>query len=477
MLSARHPLGVLLSGTLALCALGGAACGTSLVMDTSTGSGGTTGAPGTGGATGTGGAAPACSGAADCAALVDACHTASCEEGLCVRRASADATPCDDGLFCTEGDQCLAGVCVGGAMMACAAGAACEIPTCDEAAQACTLTAAPDGQSCDDGNPCTLAGACQSGVCTAGASVSCAQLDSTCTTGVCDPQSGCHAQPTNEGGPCDDGLFCTVGDVCVAGTCKGAPRVCPQPADVCRVGACDEATNSCGQAPGNDGTFCDDGNPCTTSEKCHAGVCGGGAPISGTTCDDGDACTHLDTCNAGVCSGSPVACVSGDGCCPPGCLLQGDLDCIYWASGVQKNVPETKLEGWELCYRGTYDEGLMFALPTILQQCNRARMLLACRPVGASSFDVVAMADRADALFDCGTQTNCTHQANGVGWYFANNFSWGLAPAGQAVNRVNCDSFAGSDRLCWFTDGQAGAKCGTNVALWNTWERVVYHAY
>jgi hypothetical protein len=409
--------------------------------------------------------------------LADACHSSSCVAGSCVTKTFADATPCDDGLFCTDGDKCQGGTCVGTPKV-CPAGAACEIPTCDEPGKTCTLTTAPDGHTCDDGNPCTLAGTCQSGACTPGAPITCHQLDTTCAVGVCDPQKGCQAQPTNEGGACNDGLFCTVNDVCVSGACKGSPRVCPQPANVCTVGSCDEATSSCGQVPGNDGTFCDPGNVCITGAKCSAGVCGGGTPTSGGSCDDGNPCTTADTCNAGTCTGAPVtACVSGDGCCPPGCLMQGDLDCIYWVSGVQENVPETKLKGWQQCYSGTYDEALAVAIPTILQQCTLGRLLLACRPTGSTSFDVLAMGNSADVLFDCGTTASCVHQGNGVGWYFSTNFSWGFAPGGQPVNRANCDTFAGSDRLCWHTDGQAGYKCGSNVALSNAWERVVYQTY
>jgi len=53
----------------------------------------------------------------------------------------------------------------------------------------------------------------------------------------------------------------------------------------------------------NNGASCNDGNACTVSTTCGAGVCGGG---SAENCDDGDLCT-TDTCDAGTgCDHAPV---------------------------------------------------------------------------------------------------------------------------------------------------------------------------
>src|SRR6478735_2298617 len=62
---------------------------------------------------------------------------------------------------------------------------------------------------CDDGDPCTI-NSCVSGVCTY-TKMDCSEFNDTCNVGVC---SGgvCSAQPTNEGGECDDGDVCTTGE-------------------------------------------------------------------------------------------------------------------------------------------------------------------------------------------------------------------------------------------------------------------------
>lgn len=69
---------------------------------------------------------------------------------------------------------------------------------------------------------------------------------------------------------------------------------------------------------GSDGMACDDGNTCTSSDRCKAGVCGGQAK----SCDDGDPCT-TDSCNA------VAGCVSSGqvtGCNVTACLATPGVD-------------------------------------------------------------------------------------------------------------------------------------------------------
>lgn len=52
--------------------------------------------------------------------------------------------------------------------------------------------------------------------------VDCSAEDDQCSAGVYDPVSGeCQAAPANEGESCDDGDVCTLDDVCSAGVCAG----------------------------------------------------------------------------------------------------------------------------------------------------------------------------------------------------------------------------------------------------------------
>lgn len=87
--------------------------------------------------------------------------------------------------------------------------------------------------------------------------------------------------------------------------------------DACHLaGTCDPSTALCSNPTAPDGTGCDDGNACTTSDTCSAGTCVAGPPAADSTpCDDGNACTQTDTCHAGACKGSnPVACAAIDPC-------------------------------------------------------------------------------------------------------------------------------------------------------------------
>jgi hypothetical protein len=112
------------------------------------------------------------------------------------------------------------------------------------------------------------------------------------------------------------------------------------------LGQCDPATGVCSAPPKLNGTACSDGNACTRSDACDAGVCTGTNPVvcvafdqchdagqcntatgkcthpskaSNTLCDDNNACTQTDTCQAGACTGgNPVVCLPSDQCHDPG---------------------------------------------------------------------------------------------------------------------------------------------------------------
>lgn len=428
----------------------------------------------------------ACDFAEDCPASTDPCRQAACVNSVCDTLPFNEGGLCDDGLFCTAVDSCVAGQCLGG-KTPCGADA-CSEGVCDEGLQACVPTPVNEGGSCDDGDACTYDGTCVAGSCNPGTPLDCSFLNSECGTGSCEPGVGCVLNAMNEGGVCNDGQFCTASESCQNGLCVGTQPSCGAPADPCLVSGCDENSDTCFAVPGNDGAACDDASGCTTSETCSNGTCGSGMPANeGAACDDGDACTSGTTCAGGAC-GSPTGeidmCTPDDACCPEGCSEDVDGDCLYWQSGVQQNVPASALVGWSMCWNGTYDQSSP-PLPTVLTDCDAANLLLACRPLGATSWSLLAMAPRADVLFDCGQQVNCTQQANGVGWYYSNAWSWGFAPAGEPVNRNSCDYNEGNQtaperRMCWHTQDDAitgGYRCGANDLNGSFgWERAVFEA-
>lgn len=457
-----------------------------------------------------------CTKAEDCTAFNDPCNAGTCINGSCAKTPANNFASCDDGLFCTENDSCQDGVCVGGTPKICKSSDSCHLGVCDEALDTCKTIPGNDGAPCDDMNTCTYSGKCMSGACVQGNPVDCSVFDGQCTTGVCIPGVGCAPQPANEGGACDDGmggqcsfgqcsagscvslpkangdpcndfLFCTINDHCSNGMCVGDPNPCTPPNNPCYIGVCNEGAQNCITTIGNNGASCEDGNPCTAGETCSNGNCIGGAPVAnGTACDDKNGCTFGTTClngNCGNATSTTTICQTGDQCCPAGCALNTDADCLYWATGVQQNVPPATLQGWNLCYSGFFGDSFP-PLQNILSQCNKANLLMACRPQGQQNWQLLAMAPRLDVTFDCGTQNNCTKQANGVGWYYDESWSWGFAPGGEAVNRNSCDFDNGNQtfpqlRMCWHTGGNnisSGYRCGTNITFGSDYERAVFHA-
>ena len=118
---------------------------------------------------------------------------------------------------------------------------------------------------------------------------------------TCDPINGCTAPPTNDGGACDDGLFCNGDDTCNAGACSvhvGDP--CTSGAECANV--CDEGADSCNVTAG---TICtDDGLICSTDVCDGAGACTHPAGNAGTVCD-----AAADVCEQdAVCDGASTTC-------------------------------------------------------------------------------------------------------------------------------------------------------------------------
>ena len=157
-----------------------------------------------------------------------------------------------------------------------------------------------------------------------------------CTFESCIPfRAACLSMPTTA---CDDGDDCTVGDLCVAGSCApgmsrsvnalltrtaqrikslrwvyllrsggvfGPPNTCQEDTSAvtcasdldtdCMKNLCDPAQGLCLFTPLNNGTECDDDNLCTQLDGCLGGECSGNEVI----CTDGNPCTD-DLCLSGI---------------------------------------------------------------------------------------------------------------------------------------------------------------------------------
>lgn len=256
----------------------------------------------------------------NCSNFDSQCGAGACNAvlGRCEARAFEDGKNCDDSDACTVADSCSGGVCTGTAKDCSALGSECTVGECDPANGECSPTAVAAGTACDDGLNCTDSDQCFSGVCT-GTAVDCSDLDSPCGAGLCEPASGacivshlpaetscddedpctghdvcdglgvcsggtalCFAcQGLNDGDPCDDGDACTITTTCQlqsggALSCIAAAEVdCAGFDTDCAVGACVLATGACDTAPRLNGTACDDGDACTESDQCVTGTCAG----------------------------------------------------------------------------------------------------------------------------------------------------------------------------------------------------------
>ncbi len=349
------------------------------------------------------------------------CALTACDpsNGKCGKKAKTDGTACEvDGLACTK-DACKDGTCAAGtpdsscdcskqadcapleddnvcngtlycnlALGKCELNpastvscptiddGACQAATCNKKTGDCSLVAAVDGASCDDGNPCSGSSACQGGVCegsdpvcmctapgecadkaltnaclgklycdlnegwcklnTAAATICKGDDDTACLANLCDPQDGlCKLTALTDGQPCEaDGTWCTGIDTCSAGTCGAGDNACTcqldadcakyEDGDACNGTLyCDKYSGKCAVNPATTVTCTSDGDGCAPQTCDPAdGTCKAKAVADDTPCDtDLTPCT-VERCKSGTCTVKTNKCL-----CP-----KGDL-CTAWDDG------------------------------------------------------------------------------------------------------------------------------------------------
>ncbi len=269
------------------------------------------------------------------------CTDDSCDPATGCQHA-ANTAACDDNNSCTKGDHCVAGKCVGEAVVQCDDGNPCTDDLCSvNLGCSHVVNTAP----CDDGNACTVGDTCGEGACQPGTAPLDCDDDNVCTDDSCDPESGCqHAANT---APCDDGNFCTASDLCEGGKCTSKEPVDCDDDNVCTTDLCSPLT---GCVHIKNGLPCTDGNACTVGDLCVDGACVGQLPLpcndgnpctddscdpdsgcqfeaNSLPCDDGNVCSVDDTCFQGWCKGTgTLECDDGNVCttdyCKPasGCV-------------------------------------------------------------------------------------------------------------------------------------------------------------
>jgi hypothetical protein len=173
---------------------------------------------------------------------------------------------------------------------------------------------------CFVGNSCVAAGAVEPG--------------NSCQ--VCDPQRDPLSWSANDGVSCDDGLFCTVDDICSSSQCSSAARQCDDGVACNGVSTCDEALDAC--SPGVN--QCGSNMACDVESGACVSTCNGclvnGVCVSSGTEAAGNPCL---VCNPALsnaafsaapgksCGSAPSACSGQDSCdgqgrCQPNNLAQ-----------------------------------------------------------------------------------------------------------------------------------------------------------
>lgn len=300
------------------------------------------------------------SGAGPCTADTDCCDAnAVCAGSTCCYPLGVNG--------CSTDIECCTGFCVGGTCCPNSGDGACTVNAdCCNADEVCVGTACcfPLGV-----NGCSNDGECCAGFCTGGTCCpdsgngactvdqDCCNPDAVCVgTACCFPlgANGCSNDPDCCTGPCTGGTCCfpsgggawtadqeccDANAVCAGTTCCLPPGVngCSDSADCCAGpciggsccfplgdGACSDDAQCCGLGPGcfraacstaatcilanePDGTPCDDGVNCTTSEQCTAGQCVAGLLID-SACPNQDLCDN--DCVQFFCNPT-VGCVPG----------------------------------------------------------------------------------------------------------------------------------------------------------------------
>ena len=311
------------------------------------------GGGGTGGTGGTGGGQLLPCGV-DCSMLpTPPCTVGVCNLGQeigpvnnCVVIAAPTGTACDDGVFCTSGDTCDTGACVGGPSNDCGLPhTPCEAVICSEASQACNVAPVNDGTPCTPTDLCKINGLCEVGECIGEIKKCTLSPLQECNSVACESATGqCIGTPDpfKDNNPCVlTGDICQIDKACQAGQCVGGtPKDCSALDVTCEIGACDQSTGICTPMVAPEGSSCGEGlNDCEVGTCDSSGECKASAAPNGTTCNDHDSCTASDLCVGGACAsgnavgGCSVYLKEGFEVCPNGWTLAGDWEC-----GVPINV-------------------------------------------------------------------------------------------------------------------------------------------
>jgi len=238
--------------------------------------------------------------------------------------------------------------------------------SCDVAIAAGQPGACPT--ACPDGDPCTddrllSDGTCQA-VCVHLAVTAPLPGDGCCPPGAdfrvdadCAPAcgNGVVERPVESCDPASAGscpTTCPTAGSCATVALRGAAATCSAACVVTPIVACVSGDGCCppgctAESDGDCHTLCGNGLV-ETGEVCDRAITAGLPGACPASCDDGNACTvdltvgSVANCTRACTHAAVTACLSGDGCCPPGCTAESDDDCA-------PSCGDGRLEAGETC--------------------------------------------------------------------------------------------------------------------------------
>lgn len=225
----------------------------------------------------------------------------------------------------------------------------------------CVTIPEPAGAACDDGLFCTLDDVCDGeGTCSGATPNDCGLDPMACRTVGCEEGTGCSYIAADEGEICDDSDLCSPG-ICSSGFCTKRPVQCGGLDSECAIGVCDPTTGDCEVEPLPMGTACNhpEEGACAFGSCDEAGSCELVDLPDGASCNDGNPCTDDDMCTEGICAGTEIPlCVDtrihfedSVDACPGLWTLSGDWEC-----GTPTNVGPPACRSGTTCF-GTVLDG------------------------------------------------------------------------------------------------------------------------